>query len=176
MKITCPECNERFEVSADMVGKKAKCGECAHVFIVPEMFDRKPKKSKEPVEESVDVRETAWLSLYLAGIAVLLMLYSGYQGGMIANLVLRLAIETASLFLVWKGFSSIWPYRNEAEYKHLVSTAVMVNGILLALMALSLLLSLYVLVAGSNSSGLGSMGGLGDIMKNLNDIQKQLPE
>jgi len=179
MKITCPECNERFDASADMIGKKAKCGECAHVFIVPDVIEKKAKKdkAKEGVEEGGDVRQTAWLSLYLAGLAVGMLLFRGHQGGMIASMLFGLAIETAAFFLVWRGFWNVWKLKDEETQAYLVKTAILVCGILLGLLVLSILLTLYALIAGPGNGGLGGLGsGLGDMMKNMNEINKLLPK
>lgn len=178
MKITCPECSERFDVSADMIGKKAKCGECAHVFIVPDVVEKKAKKekSKENGDQAGDVRQTAWLSLYLAGMAVGLLLFRGHQGGMVASMLLGLAIETAAFYLVWRGFWNVWQVKDDETQATLVKTALLVCGILLGLLVLSILLSLYTLIAGSGAGATGGLGGLGnvlgDLMKNSNEINK----
>lgn len=175
MKITCPECSERFDVSSDMIGKKAKCGECAHVFVVPDLAEKKARKVKsiESSEEMVDVRQTTWLSLYLAGLAVGMLLIRGHQGGMVASILFGLAIETAALFLVWRGFWNVWLLKEEKAEAYLVKTAILVCGILMGLLVLSVLLTLYALIAGPSAGGLGGLGsGLGDMMKNLNEINK----
>jgi predicted Zn finger-like uncharacterized protein len=175
MKTTCPECSERFDVSTDMIGKKAKCGECAHVFVVPESAEKKAKKDKGS-SESNDVRQTAWLSLYLAGMAVGLLLFRGHQGGLIASMIFSLAIETAALYLAWLGFWNAWNFKNEGAATPLVKTAIVVNGIMIGLLILSVLLTLYALIASpsaGSSGGLGGMGNiLGDLMKNSNEINK----
>lgn len=174
MKITCPECSERFDVSNEMVGKKAKCGGCSHVFVVPEP---KSKRHIEIEEEVVDTRETAWLSLYLAGIAVLLLLFRAQQGALIATMLFALAIESAAIFFTWRGFSAVWPYKNAVEHRFLLKTAILVNGIVLGLLALSLLLTLYAIIAGSGSGGLGGLGGGADgILKYFQELQKNMPK
>ena len=158
-----------------MIGKKAKCGECAHVFVVPDLAEKKAKKdkAKESAEETVDIRQAAWLSLYLAGLAVGMLLFRGHQGGMVASMLFGLAIETAALFLVWRGFWNAWLLKNEETEAYLVKTAILVCGILLGLLVLSVLLTLYALIAGPNAGGLGGLGsGLGDMMKNINEINK----
>lgn len=184
MKITCPECAERFDISADMVGKKAKCGECAHVFIVPDVVVKNVKK--ESPEPAGDVRQTGWLSLYLAGMALGLLLFGGQQSGMmimgkgmIVGLLMRFAIDTAAIYLAWRGFWTVWPLKDKDSESHLVKTALLVNGILLGLLIVSVLLMLFTLVSGSGSGSgdLGGLGnGLGDIMKNMNEINKLLPK
>ncbi len=172
MKITCPECSERFEVSPDMIGKKAKCGECAHVFVVPDVAEKKSKKEKGSSEAN-EVRQSAWLSLYLAGIGLGMLLFRGNQGGMIATMLFGLAIETAAFFLVARGFWTAWALKDSDTDVNLVKTAILVNGILLGLLLLSIVLTIYALVAGPSAGGLGGLGsGLGDIMKNMNEINK----
>lgn len=184
MKITCPECSERFDISTDMIGKKAKCGECAHVFVVHDVAEKKVKKDKvrASVEETSDVRQTAWLSLYLAGMSLGLLFFGGQQmgmmslgKGMIVQVLLRLAIDTAAIYLLCRGFWSVWAIRESETDAHLVKTAIIVDGILLGLLIVSVLLMLFALVSGGGTSGndLGGLGsGLGDIMKNMNEINK----
>ncbi|HQR09508.1 MAG TPA: zinc-ribbon domain-containing protein [Gemmatales bacterium] len=182
MKITCPECTERFDVSSDMIGRKAKCGECAHVFIVPDLVDKKAKKekNKESGDQAVDVRQTAWLSLYLAGLAVALEITVGQQAMMtsIPVIIMSFAMGIASTFLVWRAFWSVWPLRHQDQETHLVKTAIIVNGIMLALTAFSILILIIALIAGvRGSNDLGGLGsGLGDMMKNMNEINKLLPK
>jgi predicted Zn finger-like uncharacterized protein len=175
MKITCPECSEQFDVSSEMIGKKAKCGECAHVFVVPEITEKKTKKSKPDLSPGKEVRQKAWLSLYLAGMAVGLLLFRGHQVGMIAALLMALAIESAALFLAWRGFMIVFPLRNTEEESGLVKTAVIVNGIMMGLLGLSLMLTIYTIVAGQSSAGSG-LGGLDQIMKQMNEVQKMIPK
>ena len=114
MKITCPECTERFDISSDMVGKKAKCGSCSHVFVVPEVKESKAKKLSDE-EEVVDVRETAWLSLYLAGLAVLLLLFRAQQGGIIAVMLLLLPSNRQPFS--WHGEDSAQSGRTKTPWK-----------------------------------------------------------
>ncbi len=171
-----------------MVGKKAKCGECAHVFVVPGLVEKKAKKEliKESGDQLVDVRQTAWLSLYLAGMALGLLFCGGQQGGMmvmgkgmIVGLLFRFAIDTAAIYLAWRGFWSVWAIRENVTDARLVRTAIIVNGILLGLLVVSVLLMLFALVAGGGLGGndLGGLGsGLGDMMKNMNEINKMLPK
>ena len=173
MKITCPECSERFDVPPDMIGKKAKCGECSHIFVVPEVAEKKVKKEKGS-SESKEVRQSAWLSLYLAGIALGMLLFRGQHGGMTATMLFGLAIETAALFLAWRGFWNVWLLKETDVEVYLVKTAILVNGILLGLLVLSMLLTIYALIAGPSAGGLGN--GLGDLMKNMNEINKFIPK
>ncbi|MFT3880083.1 MAG: zinc-ribbon domain-containing protein [Gemmatales bacterium] len=174
MKITCPECSERFDVSSDMIGKKAKCGECAHVFVVPDLVEKKAKKQKPDVEEASDIRQTAWLSLYLAAISLGMLLYSGHQGGMMASLLFGLAIETAALYLAWRGFMNSWSLRDEETETRLIKTGILVNGILMGLLGLSILLTVYTMIGGQSAGGMGGLGGLDTIMKGYQDALKSI--
>lgn len=167
MKITCPECSERFDVSPDMIGKKAKCGECAHVFVVPEVADKKTKPEKGSAGDAKEVRQAAWLSLYLAALAVLLLLFRGHQGGLIATMLFALAIEAAAVCFVWRALMVVWPYKSQSADSPLISTAILVNGVLLALIGLSVLLTIYAMVSGGG--GAGGLGSLGDLMKTMNN-------
>lgn len=172
MKTICPECAEQFEVSSDMVGKKAKCGECGYVFEVPKGDDKKKKKKLD--NDNKEASQTAWLSLYLAGLALLMLLYSGHQGGLMAGMLFTLAIETAALYLVWQGFMLAWSLRTEVQTE-LVRMAILVNSILIGLFVLSLLLTIYALIAGPAGGGAGGLGGLTDVLKSLKDANKLIP-
>src|SRR5688572_15783559 len=106
MTITCPECGSRFKVSEELVGKKAKCGACQHVFVVPEVQDEVPLKESitTSATEPADAREQAWTSLYLAGLAAVLLLFRGALGGLAATLILALAVESAAVFFAFRGW------------------------------------------------------------------------
>lgn len=174
MTITCPDCASRFKVDEDMVGKKAKCGACQHVFVVPGKTDREELSPTSAAPSPSNVKELAWTSLYLAGIASVLLLFRGGLGGMIATLLLALAVESASLFLTYRGWQDAKRALQLQPDSHLAKTAWLVNSILLGLLALSALLTLYQLVAGP---GQGGLPGLGDLMKQIgkqNDVLKSL--
>jgi predicted Zn finger-like uncharacterized protein len=62
--ISCPKCENQIKIPADLDGKKIRCKECLHVFVVkvppaakaaakaaakPEKSDKKPAKEKEAV-------------------------------------------------------------------------------------------------------------------------------
>jgi predicted Zn finger-like uncharacterized protein len=175
MKITCPECSERFDISSDMIGKKAKCGECAHVFVVPDVAEKKSKKDKGSSETN-DVRQIAWLSLYLAGMSVALGIAGGQQSMManIPTIIMSFGMGIASTFMVWRGFWSVWPLRHQDKETHLVKTAIIVNGILLGLTAFSILILIITLISGPSTGGLGGLGGLDQIMKGYNDALKTI--
>lgn len=175
MKITCPECSEKFDVASQMVGKKAKCGECGFVFVVPSMSFQAEKNDSEQALTIKQINARAWLSLYLSGIGVLLLLFRGNYGGMVANIVMALVIETAAIFLIWRSLMLVWPFRQHQPPHETVQMAVLVNCILLGIFALSLLLTLYSLVSGSGGGGMGGIGGLDQIMKSLKDMNKLLP-
>jgi predicted Zn finger-like uncharacterized protein len=175
MKITCPECSEKFDIASNMVGKKAKCGECGFVFVVP---DKGADSSHEPATETLTAKERetrAWLSLYIAGLGVLLLLFRGNYGGMIANMVLAIVIESAAIYLIWRALLLVWPLRQLHPRQESVQMAVLINGILLGIFALSLLLTLYALVSGGSGSGGAGIGGLDQILKSLKDVNKMLP-
>lgn len=177
MKTTCPECLEQFDVPVELLGKKAKCGECDHVFVVPTSIakDKKIRKvEKADKSQEKDAHQTAWLSLYLAGLALLMLLYSGNQGGLVAGMVFKLAIESAALFLVWRSWLLVWDLRTDTP-NVLVKMAMLVNGLLIALFIFSLLLTLYSLVASPASSSSGGLGNLNDILKSLQDVKKMIP-
>lgn len=174
MKTTCPECSERFDITPEMIGKKAKCGQCAHVFVVPEVVEKKTKKEQVDTNDTSDIRQSAWLSLYLAGMGVMLLLFRGHQSGMIATLLFALAIETAAVYLVWRGFISVWPLKDAEKEQHLIKTAILVNSILLGLLGLSVLLTLYAIIAGPSAGGMGGLGGLEQIMKGYKDALQNI--
>ncbi len=49
MWIKCPECNQKFDVPEEYIGKEVECGACDHVFTVPAMDDELvPKRSFYP--------------------------------------------------------------------------------------------------------------------------------
>jgi uncharacterized paraquat-inducible protein A len=175
MKITCPECSEKFDIANTMVGKKAKCGECGFVFVVA---DKEADTQHQPASETFSLKERearAWLSLYIAGLGVLLLLFRGNYGGMIANMVLAIVIESAALFLIWRALLLVWPFRQLQPRQEAVQMAVLINSILLGIFALSLLLTLYALVSGGSGSGGAGIGGLDQILKSLKDVNKMLP-
>ena len=92
---------------------------------------------------------------------------------MVATMLFGLAIETAAFFLVARGFWTAWALKDADTDVNLVKTAILVNGILLGLLLLSIVLTIYALIAGPSAGGLGGLGGgLGDIMKNMNEINK----
>jgi len=175
MKITCPECSEKFDVASQMVGKKAKCGECGFVFVVPSIASHEEKNDVVPPLTIKQLEARAWLSLYIAGIGTLLLLFRGNSGGMIANIVLALVIESAAIYLIWRSLMLVWPLRQHQPPHETVQMAVIVNCILLGIFALSLLLTLYALVSGSGGGGAGGLGGLDQIMKSLKDVNKLMP-
>jgi predicted Zn finger-like uncharacterized protein len=168
IKTLCPECATEFQVDAGRIGKKAKCGECGHVFTV-----------EGSIEKVSDATQHGWLSLYLAGLAILLLLFRGSQGGLLASLLFAMAIETAALFLAWRGLLLVLPGRYSGEANEVTRAALLVNGILMALFALSLALSIHQLVArpGGNVPGMEGLGGnLNDILKNMQEMKKLLPQ
>jgi predicted Zn finger-like uncharacterized protein len=176
MTITCPECDSRFKVSEELIGKKAKCGACQHVFVVPEQEGAEVKPSDATAQGPTDPRERAWTSLYLAGMAALLLLFRGGLGGlggMVTTLIFALAVETAAVYFAFRGWRDA-RQSLQAKASHLARTGLVVNGVLLALVALSGVLTVYQLVAGP-AAGPG-LGGLQDLMKNYNDLLKQLPQ
>jgi predicted Zn finger-like uncharacterized protein len=166
IKTLCPECATEFQVDAGRVGKKAKCGECGHVFTV-----------EGSIEKATEATQHGWLSLYLAGLAILLLLFRGSQGGLMASLLFAMALETAALFLAWRGLLLVLPGRFTGDANEVTRSALLVNGILMALFALSLGLSIYQLVAkpGGNLPGLGDgLGNLNEIMRNMQEVNKLL--
>ncbi|HMO36097.1 MAG TPA: hypothetical protein PKA06_08640 [Gemmatales bacterium] len=75
MKITCPECSIQFDVANTLAVKKAKCGECGFVFHVPvNQSGAAHQAGWNGVTENEQPIARAWLSLYVAGITVLLLL------------------------------------------------------------------------------------------------------
>lgn len=171
MKATCPQCSERFSISAEMVGKKAKCGQCSHVFVIPEM-PQSPAETAS-VQPSFALQQ-AWHSLYLAGLAVLLLLFRGHQGGMIASLIFAIAIESAAIWMAFRGWMIALKLNPFADAYGLPKTALLVNGVLIGLVGLSLLLTLYALIAGQGSAG--GLGDLNNILKSVKDVNKMLPQ
>jgi predicted Zn finger-like uncharacterized protein len=170
MTITCPECESRFKVAVEMVGKKAKCGACQHVFVVPDAQD---VPLPVPAPSVADARELAWTSLYLGGLAALLLLFRGGLGGLIATLLLALATESAAIFFAFRGWRDARLVLQAQPGSHLGRTGFLVNGVLLGLVALSALLTIYQLVAGQGS-GLGSLSDLLKGSGSANDILKSL--
>jgi predicted Zn finger-like uncharacterized protein len=174
MTITCPECDSRFKVDAAMVGKKAKCGGCEHVFVVPGEPESPATTLAEGAAHAAGPQELTWSSLYLAGIAAALLLFRGGLGGlggMIATLVLALAVESAAVFLAFRGWRDAQAALQQRPGTHLARTGWLVNGILLGLVALSALLTLYQLIAGP--SGGGGLPGLGDLQKIIQGYKLQ---
>lgn len=170
IKTTCPECAAGFDVDDERLGKKAKCGECGHVFIVE--AGKKKKEKSDGAEQ-----HHGWLSLYLAGLSLLLLIYRGNQTGMLASVVLAMAMETAALFLAWRGLLLVLPGRLPGAPNEVTRTALMVNGILVGIFALSLLLTIYSLIASQGSPAVGGMGGnLKDLLKTLQDANKLIPQ
>lgn len=171
MKATCPQCSERFSISSEMVGKKAKCGQCSHVFVIPE----KVQSLVEPATVApASTTHQAWHSLYLSGLAVLLLLFRGHQGGMIASLIFAMAIEAAAIWMAFRGLMIALKLNPFADADGLPKTALLVNGVLIGLVGLSLLLTLYALIAGQGSTG--GLGDLNNILKSVKDVNKMLPQ
>ncbi|MBL8823653.1 MAG: zinc-ribbon domain-containing protein [Planctomycetia bacterium] len=171
MKATCPHCAERFSISAEMVGKKAKCGQCSHVFVIPE-------STQVPADASTvapaSATQQAWHSLYLAALAVLMLLFRGQQGGMVLSLIFAIAIETAAIWMTVRGLRIAIKLTPATEPLSLARTAFLVNAILIGLLGLSVVLTLYTLI-----SGRGGAGGLGDfkqIFDSVNQVNKMLPQ
>jgi hypothetical protein len=60
LKLRCPKCREPHELEARFAGKKVRCGECQHVFQVPEPepglkpIEDEPRKRAAPRTEEVD--------------------------------------------------------------------------------------------------------------------------
>jgi predicted Zn finger-like uncharacterized protein len=172
MTISCPACGSRFKVGEDLIGKKAKCGACQNIFVVPEQGDVAKELSSTRVTGSPDARDLAWTSLYLGGLAALLLLFRGGLGGLTATLIFALAVESAAVFFAFRGWRDArlaWGF----QASHLARTGMLVNGVLLALVALSVVLTLYQLIAGPGAGG-GGMGDLQKVLGQYNDVLKQL--
>jgi hypothetical protein len=121
--------------------------------------------------------ELAWTSFYLALVALLLLLVRGGQSGLIAALLLGLAMESAAVFFAWRGFIDAKLANKLKPQSHLARTGMLVNGILLGLLGLSVLLTLYQLVAGQQGGISGGFPGLDNLMKQMgqmNDMIKNI--
>jgi hypothetical protein len=102
-----------------------------------------------------------------------LLLVRSSLGGLIANLLISLATETAATFFVWRGFRDAQHARTLQPESHLARTGYLVNGVLLAVLGMSVLLTLYQLIVGQPSSGIP---GMGDLMKILHQQQNQVDD
>jgi len=174
MTITCPECASRFKVGAETVGKKAKCGECQHVFVVSNRTEQEETTASHHAS-TPSAKEFAGSSLYLAGLAALLLLFRGGLGGLIATLVLALAVESASLYLAYRGWRDARQALQLQPSSHLARTGLLANGVLLGLLAFSALLTVYQIITPSSQG----IPGIGDLMKQLggrNDLLKGLSQ
>ncbi len=181
MQIICPKCASSFQAPKEVLGKKAKCGSCHHVFVVENPDSAAEKEthvhSITPNHQSNNnSQELAWVSLYLAAMAALLLLARGNHGGLIASLLVGLAMESAVVFFAVRGFLDAKQARSLHPASHLARTGLLVNGALLGLIGFSLLLTLYSLIAGSGSGSTAGTPGLNDLMKMINQQGNQMSD
>ena len=56
--ITCPECDKKINVSTEVIGKKIRCKECGHVFLVkqPKNLQEKSKSKDKPADDKAPAK------------------------------------------------------------------------------------------------------------------------
>jgi DNA-directed RNA polymerase subunit RPC12/RpoP len=56
LTFSCPSCGKEYDLSWSMAGKKARCKQCSHEFVIPAPFEPTAPRSSEaiPVTETPD--------------------------------------------------------------------------------------------------------------------------